>query len=276
MFDLSGRVALVTGGNRGIGKGIALGLARAGADVVICSRDTDGALAGVVDQIKRLGRKSYGVKCDVTNKEDLVKALSICVANLGGLDILVANSGGATRGTPEAIAEEDMDATMNLNFRSVFLLCQLAYPLLKASGHGKIITIGSMYALHGGSANGIGYACSKHAIIGLTRSLATNWANDHIQVNSLLPGWISTQLTSGVEADITKRSLITQRISDPKGFGDENDMAGPAVFLASSASDYVTGVSLPVDGGFAVTMAPRRPEGDYPPPASPFQPKARI
>jgi 2-deoxy-D-gluconate 3-dehydrogenase len=164
---------------------------------------------------------------------------------------------------------------MDLNFKNVFLICQLAYLLLKASGHGKIIAIGSMYSLHGGSAYGLGYACSKHAVIGLTRYLATNWASDGDQCNAILPGWIFTQLTSGVEKDATRRGFIEERISDPKGLGEEADMAGPAVFLGSSASDYVTGVSLPAGGGFSITitMAPRRPEGNgYPAAASPLKP----
>lgn len=113
-FDLRGRVALVTGGNRGIGKGIALGLARAGADVVICSRDSDGEMGGVVERIKQLGRRAEGVKCDVTNKDELLNVLTICKQKFGGLSILVANSGGSTRGTPESLTEENLDATMNL------------------------------------------------------------------------------------------------------------------------------------------------------------------
>lgn len=175
----------------GIGKGIVMGLAASGADIVIAARD-EKAMQGVVDEIRSTyGRKVVAVRCDVLVKSDLQAAVQKCKDEFGHLDILVPNSGiGSNAGGKEAqdMSEETFDMTMNTNFRSVFLLCQMAFPLLKDSTFGgKIITIGSEYSIHG-SPKGANYASAKHAIVGMTKSLAVGWAKYNIQVNCLIPG----------------------------------------------------------------------------------------
>lgn len=249
-FDLDGRVALVTGGNGGIGRGIALGLAEAGADVVIAARD-EAKTAGVVAEIEALGRRALGVRCDVNDRADVDAAVAAANEAFGGLAILVNNAGVAGGGLPEEIPEEVWDRVVDTNLKASFVFAQAAHPLLKASGHGKVINIGSEYSLFG-SPRVLPYSASKGGVIQLTKSLAVAWAGDHIQVNAIIPGWITTDMTAGVISTPELHDPIISRT--PAGrFGEPEECAGAAVFLASQASDFVTGVSIPVDGGYAVT-----------------------
>jgi 2-dehydro-3-deoxy-D-gluconate 5-dehydrogenase len=249
-FDLTGKVALVTGGNGGIGRGIALGLAAAGADVAVVARNarkTDGVIA----ELRALGRRALGICCDVQREEELRRALDATRHELGGLDVLVNNAGVTGGGLPQTIREQDWDSVLDTNLKAVFTCCKLAHPLLAARGGGKIINISSMYALFG-SPWVLPYAASKGGLVQLTKSLAIAWARDRIQVNAIAPGWIRTDMTAAVEGNAAFARQILERT--PAGrFGEPHELAGAAVFLAARASDFVTGQTLCVDGGFSVT-----------------------
>ena len=249
-FDLSGKAAVVTGGNGGIGLGIAVGLAEAGADVLIAARNkakTDAA----VEQLRGLGVRAMGTTTNVQNEEEVFAMVNMAIDEFGSLDILVNNAGIGIRKAPQDYTLEDWNLIMDINLTGTFLPCREAYPHMAAAGCGKIINIGSMTSIFGHDLV-MPYSASKGGVVQLTKSLATAWAKDNIQVNSILPGWIETDLTEPLRTDESFRErfeLISARI--PHGrWGTPDDMAGTAVFLAASASDYVTGVSIPVDGGY--------------------------
>lgn len=248
-FDLTDRIALVTGGNGGIGRGIALGLARAGADVVVAARD-EGKTTAVVSEIAALGRRCLGVRCDVRDRDDIARAVEAALAEFGTLSILVNNAGIARGGPPESIAQEAWDAVIDTNLTASFLCAQAVYPAMVAAGGGKIINIGSEYSLFG-SAAVVPYSASKGGVIQLTKSLAVAWAKDNIQVNVIIPGWITTDMTRPVIDNQDRYDDIIRR-TPARRFGEPEELAGAAVFLASSASDFVTGQSLAVDGGYAI------------------------
>jgi 2-deoxy-D-gluconate 3-dehydrogenase len=249
LFSLEGRVALVTGGNGGIGRGMALGLAGAGARVVIAARD-EAKSERVVAEIKEQGGAAVGIGCDVTRRADLERAVRSAQETFGGLHILVNNAGIAGGGPPAQIAEDVWDLVLDTNLKAAFQAAQAAYPLLRESG-GKVINIASEYALFG-SSNVLPYSASKGGIVQMTKSLAIAWAPDRIQVNALIPGWIRTALTAPIQHLPEWRDAIVRRT--PAGrFGEPEELAGAAIFLASRASDFVTGISLPVDGGYAIS-----------------------
>jgi 2-deoxy-D-gluconate 3-dehydrogenase len=248
-FDLKGKVALVTGGNGGIGLGIAKGLARAGADVAIAGRNEAKNAAAV----KSLGDKAIGIAADVNDGAQVRRMVADTVKSLGSLDILVANAGINIRKPPQDYTVEEWRQVIDTNLNSVFACCQAAYPEMKRRGGGKIVTIGSMTSIFG-LALGSAYASTKGAVVQLTKSLAIAWAKDNIQVNSILPGWIDTDLTRGARAQIPG---LNERIlqGTPAGrWGEPADLAGTAVFFSSRASDFVTGTALPVDGGYSSSM----------------------
>ncbi len=248
LFDLSGTVTLVTGGNGGIGQGIADGLADAGASVVIAARNEDKTAAAVA-AIESRGGTALGVACDVNVRADLEAAVSRCESEYGRLDILVNNAGVARGGPAETIAEEDWQLVIDTNLSSLLWASQVAYPHLKASGRGKVINIASEYSLFG-SPRAIAYSSSKGGVVQLTKSLAVGWAEAGIQVNAIVPGWITTDMTAPAKNNETFYDGIIYRT--PAGrFGEPDELAGAGVFLASHASDFVTGVVLPVDGGYA-------------------------
>jgi len=248
-FSLVGKVALVTGGNGGIGRALALGFAEAGADVVIAARNAD-KTARVVEEVRAFGRRAAGVACDVQKTADLASALA-AASQLGGLDILVNNAGVSGGNAPERVAEEEWDRVLDTNVKAVFLGCKLAHPLLKARGGGKIINIGSEYGLFG-SPFAVAYSASKGGVLQLTKSLAIAWARDHIQVNAIIPGWIRTDMTAGVEASEAFAKQIRGRTPERR-FGEPEELAGTGVFLASAASNFVTGQAICVDGGYSIT-----------------------
>ncbi len=250
MFDLGGKTAVVTGGNGGIGLGIAIGLAQAGANVVVAARNrrkTDDA----VRRIEALGVKAIGVTANVQREREVVDMVGAAVEAFGGVDILVNNAGIGIRKAPQDYTLDDWNLIMDINLTGTFLPCREAYPHMAQAGGGKIINIGSMTSIFGHDLV-MPYSASKGGVVQLTKSLATAWAKDNIQVNSILPGWIETDLTEPLRTEEGFREryeLISARI--PHGrWGTPDDMAGTAVFLASSASDYVTGVAIPVDGGY--------------------------
>ena len=248
-FDLSGKVAIVTGGNGGIGLGMARGLAEAGANVVIVGRNEAKSDAAVVDLSQR-GVKAISVVADVTDKAAVTAMAERALRELGRIDILVNNAGINIRKAPHALELEEWDSVIKTNLTSAFLCSQAVYPAMKAMGSGKIINIGSMYSIFGTS-YGAAYAASKGALVQLTKSLAIAWAKDNIQVNVVLPGWIDTELTQGARRHVAE---LHDRVLDrtPAGrWGVPEDLAGIAVFLAAPASDFVTGAAIPVDGGYS-------------------------
>lgn len=248
-FDLKGKVALVTGGNGGIGLGIAKGLARAGADVAIAGRNT----AKNADAAKALGGRTIGIAADVNDPAQVKRMVANTVSAFGGLDILVTNAGINIRKPPQDYAVDEWRQVIDTNLNSVFACCQAAYPEMKRRGGGKIVTIGSMTSIFG-LALGSAYASTKGAVVQLTKSLAIAWAKDNIQVNSILPGWIDTDLTRGARQQIPG---LNERIlqGTPAGrWGEPADLAGTAVFFCGRGSDFVTGTALPVDGGYSSSI----------------------
>jgi 2-dehydro-3-deoxy-D-gluconate 5-dehydrogenase len=253
LFDLSDKVAIVTGGNGGIGLGIARGLAASGASVLVAGRNrekTDAAVKGL-NEIR--SEAAIGLDVDVTDEGQARDMVARARERFGRLDILVNNAGIGIRKRPEEYSLDEYRRVVETNMTAVFVCCQAAYPELKRAGGGKIVNIGSMASLFGHTF-ATPYAASKGGVVQMSKSLAIAWATDNIQVNCILPGWIETDMTNAARSylpDLYDRVLART----PAGrWGKPADLAGTAVFLASPASDYVTGVSIPVDGGYAVQM----------------------
>ena len=248
-FDLTGKVAVVTGGNGGLGLGIAMGLAEAGANIVIAARSVE-KTAQALENIRALGVEAHGITVDVTQEPAIQRMVTNTMDHMGSLDILVNNSGIAIRGLPEDLTGVQWDSVLDVNLRSAFLASREAYTQMCSAGGGKIINVGSMYSIFG-SDWGAPYAASKGGLVQLTKSLAVGWAKDNIQVNAILPGWFTTDLTRGIsEADPDRYDNINRRI--PTGrWGEPSELGGAAGFLASAPSDYVTGSTLAVDGGYS-------------------------
>jgi 2-deoxy-D-gluconate 3-dehydrogenase len=244
-FDLTGRVAVVTGANTGIGQGIALALAQAGADIAAVGRS---AATETVEKVCALGRKAEIISADLSTIEPVGRIVDETVEKLGGLHILVNNAGIIRRNDSVDFTEEDWDAVMDTNLKSVFFLCQAAARHMIPNGGGKIINIASMLTFQGGI-RVPSYTASKSGIGGLTKLLANEWASKGITVNAIAPGYIATNNTDALQKDETRNRQILERI--PAGrWGDPADLGGAAVFLASRASDYVQGHILAVDGGW--------------------------
>ena len=245
LFDLSGKVAIVTGGNKGLGQGIALALAKAGADIAVVSTRTE---TETVEAVQALGRKAIHIAADLTSIEPIPHIISTTLSELGGLDILVNNAGMIRRADSVDFTEADWDAVIDLNLKSAFFLSQACGRHMIGQGSGKIINIASMLSFQGGI-RVPSYTASKSGIAGITKLLANEWAAKGVNVNAIAPGYMATDNTAALQADETRNRSILERI--PAGrWGNPSDMAGAAVFLASSASDYVNGITLPVDGGW--------------------------
>jgi 2-deoxy-D-gluconate 3-dehydrogenase len=252
LFDLHGKVALVTGGNGGIGLGIARGLAQAGADVAIGGRNAAKHTAAV-GALEALGVKATGIIADVADASDIRRMVAETVERLGGLDILIANAGMNIRKAPQEYTIEEWHQIVDTNLTSVFACCQAVYPEMQRRGGGKIVTIGSMTSLFGFDVAPV-YAAAKGAVVQLTRSLAMAWAKDNIQVNSILPGWIETDLTRRARQVVAGLHERVVAGTPADRWGQPDDLAGAAVFFCSRASDFVTGTALPVDGGFSSSI----------------------
>ncbi len=250
LFDLKGRVALVTGGNGGIGLGMALGLAQAGAALAVAGRNARKSEAAV-KQIAALGVEAAFIEVDVLKTESCKAMVAETVKRFGRLDILVNNAGTTVRKRPEALTDADWHHVIDTNLTSAFHCSRAAYPEMKKSGGGKIINIGSMMSIFGTPWAGP-YAASKGGVVQFSRSLATAWAADNIQVNTILPGWIDTELTRGARKDVPGLHEKVQARTPAGRWGEPEDMAGIAVFLASTASDFITGTAIPIDGGFSI------------------------
>ncbi|WP_062478657.1 SDR family NAD(P)-dependent oxidoreductase [Variovorax boronicumulans] len=251
MFDLTGKVALVTGGNGGIGLGMAQGLAKAGARVIVAARNAQKS-AAAVESLKALGSDSFALALDVTDEASVQKAFDEVAARCGRLDILVNNAGTTVRKPVDQLALAEWHQVMDTNLTSAFLCSRAAHPHLKAAGGGKIINIGSMMSIFG-APYAPAYAASKAGIVQLTKSTALSWAVDQIQVNAILPGWFETELTDGARTQIPGLYERVKARAAAGRWGQPSDIAGTAVFLASAASDYVTGTAIPVDGGFSIS-----------------------
>jgi 2-dehydro-3-deoxy-D-gluconate 5-dehydrogenase len=250
LFDLTGRVAIVTGGNGGIGLGMARGLAQGSASVMVAARD-EAKNAAAVDELRALGAKAAALETDLTREEACKAMVQATVGRFGRLDVLVNNAGTNIRKQPEEYSLEEWYRILETNLSSAFMCSQAAYPALKAGGGGKIIMIGSMMSIFGASFSGP-YAASKGGIVQMAKAMACAWGKDNIQVNSVLPGWIDTALTRHARRDIAG---LEERVvaRTPAGrWGVPGDFSGIAAFLASSASDFVTGASITVDGGYSV------------------------
>jgi 2-deoxy-D-gluconate 3-dehydrogenase len=249
-FNLTGRVAVVTGANTGIGQGIAVALAQAGADVALVGRSSAEETAELV---RAAGRRAALVQADLSTTAPIQAVVDQTLTELGGLDILVNNAGIIRRADAVDFSEEDWDAVVDTNLKSVFFLCQAAGRHMIAShqqggGKGKIINIASMLSFQGGI-RVPSYTASKSGVAGLTKLLACEWASKGINVNAIAPGYIATNNTAALQADENRNRQIMERI--PAGrWGEPSDLGGAAVFLSSSASDYVQGHILAVDGGW--------------------------
>jgi 2-deoxy-D-gluconate 3-dehydrogenase len=249
LFDLKGKVAIVTGGNGGIGLGMARGLADAGADIAVVGRN-EAKSAEAVEDLRKRGVKAIAVATDVTDKAAVSAMIERVGTELGRIDILVNNAGTSIRKPTHLLELDEWHTVMDTNLTSAFLCSKAAYPALKASGRGKVINIGSMMSIFAGS-YAPAYAASKGGIVQFSRSCACAWAEDNIQVNAILPGWIDTALTSARQLVAGLHERVLARTPAAR-WGEIGDFAGIAVFLASPASDFVTGAAIPVDGGFSV------------------------
>jgi len=250
LFDLGGRVAVVTGGNGGIGLGMARGLAQAGAAVMVAGRNQEKNAAAVAE-LADLGTEADSVALEITEAASCQAMVAATVARFGRLDILVNNAGINIRKQPEDYALEEWRAVIDTNLTGSFLCAQAAYPELCRTGGGKIINIGSMMSIFGASFASA-YAASKGGLVQLTKALATAWGKDNIQINAVLPGWIDTELTRNARAQLEGLHERVEARTPAGRWGDPADHAGIAVFLASRASDFLTGTAIPLDGGYSI------------------------
>jgi len=248
-FDLTGKVAFITGGNGGIGLGMAKGLAAAGAKVVIGGRDrakADAALAA----LRTIGEADF-VAMDARDERSCRHAVDEAASRFGRLDVLINNAGTTVRKPPQELSTAEWNLVLETNLTASFVCAQAAYPHMRKAGGGKIICVGSMMSIFA-SPYAVAYSASKGGIVQMARSLAVAWANDNIQVNCILPGWIDTALTRQARVEVPGLHERVLARTPAKRWGDPQDFAGIAVFLASAASDFVTGAAIPVDGGYSV------------------------
>ncbi|MFC1942736.1 SDR family NAD(P)-dependent oxidoreductase [Chloroflexota bacterium] len=253
LFTLRGKVAVVTGGNGGIGKSIARGLASVGANIVIAARNNIKTSESVREIHEEFDTRVIGIEVDLHQEKQIHNLVRKTLNTFERIDILVNNAGINIRKLPQDYTTAEWDEILNINLRAAFLCSQAVYPIMKTIAAGKIINIGSMTSIFGGS-QVAPYASSKGGIVQLTRSLAVAWAPDNIQVNAILPGFINTDLTRQLRKDIPgDEERVINRT--PLGrWGEPDDLLGTAIFLSSHASDFITGVALSVDGGFSAMI----------------------
>ncbi|KLJ00096.1 2-dehydro-3-deoxy-D-gluconate 5-dehydrogenase KduD [Luteimonas sp. FCS-9] len=244
-FSLEGKVALVTGANTGLGQGIALALAQAGADIAAAGIQPPSETQA---KVEALGRRFVAIEANLISIEPVERVLRETLDGLGRLDVLVNNAGLIRRADAVDFSEQDWDDVMNVNIKSAFFLSQAVGRHFIANGGGKIINIASMLSFQGGI-RVPSYTASKSGIAGITRLLANEWAGKGININAIAPGYMATDNTAQLRADEARNQAILERI--PAGrWGEPSDLGGTAVFLASRASDYVNGAVIPVDGGW--------------------------
>jgi 2-dehydro-3-deoxy-D-gluconate 5-dehydrogenase len=249
LFDLSGRVAVITGGNGGIGLGMAKGMAAAGATIVVAGRDA-AKNSAAVHELQAAGGKASAIPVDVLQETSCRSLIDQTMQAHGRLDILVNNAGMSIRKQPEQYTLAEWHTVLDSNLTSAFLCSQAAYPAMKQAGGGKIVNIGSMMSIFG-APFATAYAASKGGMVQMTKSLATAWAKDNIQVNAILPGWIDTALTRRAREQVTGLHESVLKRTPAGRWGVPDDFAGIAVFLAAPASDFVTGAAIAVDGGYS-------------------------
>jgi 2-deoxy-D-gluconate 3-dehydrogenase len=249
MFDLQNKVAVITGGNGGIGFGMAQGLATAGARIVIAARNAAKS-AAAVELLNSSGGRALALQVDVTDEDSVARLFEQTHARCGGVDILINNAGINIRKPVQSLALDEWRQVVATNLDSAFLCCRAAYPFLKSAGAGKIINIGSMLSIFG-AGFAPAYGASKGGIVQLTKSLASAWASDNIQVNAVLPGWVNTDLTRKARVEVEGLHDRVLERTPARRWGEAADFAGIAVFLASAASNFITGVAIPVDGGYS-------------------------
>ncbi|MGS4883087.1 2-dehydro-3-deoxy-D-gluconate 5-dehydrogenase KduD [Photobacterium damselae] len=246
LFDLTGKVAIVTGCNTGLGQGMALGLAKAGADIVGVGHQ---AAPETQQQVEAMGRKFHYITANLMAQDHLEQIVAEAVEVMGHVDVLVNNAGIIRRQDILEFSEQDWDDVININQKTLFFLSQeVAKQFVKQGNGGKIINIASMLSYQGGI-RVPSYTASKSAVMGLTRALATELAEHNINVNAIAPGYMATDNTAALRADEARNAAILERIPANR-WGLPSDLEGPAVFLASSASDYVNGYTIAVDGGW--------------------------
>ncbi|SFC68469.1 gluconate 5-dehydrogenase [Bacillus sp. OV322] len=248
LFDLSGKVAIVTGGGRGLGLQIAEGFAEAGAHVVVCSRKEEACLEAS-ESLKRLGIRTLAIKCDVTNPEDVELVISKTLDEFGAIDILVNNSGASWGAPAEEMPLDAWEKVMNVNVTGTFLMSQASGKVMLQQKYGKIINIASVAGIKGSDPrymDAIGYSSSKGAVIAFTKDLAVKWGPRGIYVNAIAPGFFPTKMSAAL---IEKGGNAILAGTPLRKFGSNHDLKGAALFLASSASDFITGETLIVDGG---------------------------
>jgi 2-dehydro-3-deoxy-D-gluconate 5-dehydrogenase len=249
MFSLNGRVAIVTGGNGGIGLGMARGLAAAGASVVVAARN-EKKNAAAVKELEALGAQAMPIALDVTQQAACKAMIATTHDRFGRLDILVNNAGTNIRKQPQEYSLEEWKFIIDTNLSSAFMCCQAAYPAMRSNGGGKIINIGSMTSIFGSSFAGP-YSATKGGIVQLSKALACAWAKDNIQVNAVLPGWIDTDLTKQARKDVEGLHDRVLARTPAGRWGVPDDFAGIAAFLAGPGADFITGAAIAVDGGYA-------------------------
>jgi 2-deoxy-D-gluconate 3-dehydrogenase len=250
---LNGRIAVITGGNRGIGRSIALGMARAGAAVAVLSRNEE-KNGHVLEELKALGGPAMVLRLDVTERDTLPGAIAAVEEALGGIDILVNNAGVASvTGGVLNESPEVWDTTLATHLDATFLLSKLVATSMVGRKRGKIINLASMYSYFG-AALLPSYGAAKGAIVQLTKAMAVELAPHHIQVNAIAPGWIATEMTAPARdnPDFAEFNRMILARTPAARWGEADEVAGAAVFLASAAADFVTGITLPVDGGYSI------------------------
>jgi 2-deoxy-D-gluconate 3-dehydrogenase len=250
LFDLSGRVAIVTGGNGGIGLGMAKGMAAAGAAVMVAGRNAK-KNAAAVQELEAGGSKAAAFEADVTDEGSCRAMCEAAAKRFGRIDILVNNAGMSIRKQPEAFTFAEWKQVIDTNLNAAFACAQSAYPHMMQARAGKIINIGSMLSIFG-TAYAAPYAASKGGIVQMTKALASAWAKDNIQANAILPGWIDTDLTRAARQQVPGLHERVLARTPAARWGVPDDFSGIAVFLASSASDFITGAAVTVDGGYSV------------------------
>jgi len=252
MFDLKGRVAIITGGNGGIGLGMAKGLAKAGARVVVAARNREKSSAAL-RELKALGSDALALTVDVTDERSVEALVADAAQQCGRIDILVNNAGINIRKPAHELPIAQWQQVIDTNLTSAFVCSRAVYPHLKRAGGGKIINIGSMLSIFGASF-APAYGASKGGIVQLTKSLAVGWATDNIQVNAVLPGWIDTELTQQARQQLQGLNERVLARSPSGRWGTIDDFEGIAVFLASAASAFITGTAIAVDGGYSTQV----------------------
>ena len=249
--ELSDKIALVTGGNGGIGLGMAKGRVAGGPAVIIVGRNAEKS-AAALHELRSAGARAESLAADVTDESVVQRLFDDVAARYGRLDILVNNAGSTVRKPPQQLSLQEWRAVMDVNLTSAFLCCRAAHPLMLAAGAGKIVNVGSMLSIFGAPYAAV-YGASKGGIVQFTRSLATAWAKDRIQANAVLPGWIDTELTRKARMQVPGLNERVLARTPAARWGEARDLAGVAVFLASSASDFITGTAIPVDGGYSIS-----------------------